>query len=227
MLGLAGFALLVACSDDDTTEDPGGGPTTSSSGGADAGRDAKAFIDEPDGNVPADPEGRKPDDPLRVFVTKATFTGDLDGTSGADTKCKEAAEAASIKPKGKWVAWLGASGGQSAKERILTPAGTLPFQLLDGTSVAKKASDLLADPGLPLHAINLDESEEKVTGHAWTGTKPLGEPAAKACLAWTTDTGGDRTGSAGDVTATDATWTELTTPPPCDSKNHLYCFEVP
>src|SRR6185295_1399433 len=126
--------LLLACSSsDDTNPDTSSGGTGSSGGKKDAGRDAKAFVEEADANTPGDPEGRKPTDPLRVFVTKATFAGDLDGTSGADTKCKAAAEAASIKPKGKWVAWISTSGGQTVKEHVVDPGGTLPYQLLDGT----------------------------------------------------------------------------------------------
>lgn len=223
---VAAGGAVVACGDD-ATETPGGGGTTTSSsgGGVDAGRDGKAFVDETDGNAPPDPEGRKPTDPLRVFVTKEAFSGDLDGTSGADTKCKEAAEAAKIAPKGKWVAWL-STPSANLKERLITPAGTLPFQLLDGTSIAKKAADLGAEPGLPLHAIDLSESKSKVTGHAWTGTKNLGEAALTACLAWT-NPDADHKGGAGDIAAKDATWTELETAETCDTQNHLYCFEIP
>ena len=224
-LVIFGFATLVACGDDDTSATTPGGGTGSSSGGKDAGRDAKAFVEEPDANAPKDPEGRKPTDPLRVFVTKATFSGDLDGTSGADTKCNDAATAAKIAPKGKWVAWISVPGGQTIKEHVTDPAGTLPYQLLDGTSVAKKAADLLEDPGLPLHAINVTESEEKVGGHVWTATKKLGAAATNACLAWT-NAGADHKGNTGD-TAGDATWTELPDAETCDSMNHLYCFEVP
>ena len=92
--------------------------------------------------------------------------------------------------------------------------------------VAKKASDLLADPGTPLHAINQSETKETVTGHAWTATKNLGAAAANACLAWTNN-GADHKGNSGDVAAKDATWTALTDAETCDAMNHLYCFEVP
>lgn len=218
--------ILVGCGDSDTTAPAPGAGASSSSGGVDAGRDGRAFVEEPDGSTTTEPDARKPTDPLRVFVTKDTFAADLDGTNGADTKCAAAAEAASIKPKGKWVAWISTPGGQTVKDNIVTPAGSLPLQLLDGTAIAKKASDLLAPPGLPLHAIDQSESMTKVTGHAWTGTKNLGEPAVTACLAWTNGAA-DHKGATGDVTAADATWTELATTETCDTKNHLYCFEVP
>jgi hypothetical protein len=219
------FAALVACGDDDTSATTPGGGTGSTSGGKDAGRDGKAFVEEADANTPAGPDARKPTDPLRVFVTKDTFTGDLDGTSGADTKCNDAATAAKISPKGKWVAWISVPGGQTIKDHVTDPAGTLPYQLLDGTSIAKKAADLLAEPGTPLHAINLSEAKEKVTGHVWTATKNLGTAATNACLAWT-NAGADHKGNTGD-SAGGTTWTELADAETCDSKNHLYCFEVP
>lgn len=222
----ASFLALVACSSSDDTNPGTASGGTSSGSTKDAGKDAKAYVEEPDANMPADPEGRKPTDPLRVFVTKATFSGDLDGTSGADTKCKAAAETANIKPKGKWVAWLSLPGGQTVKEHVTDPAGTLPYQLLDGTSIAKKAGDLLTDPGTPLHAIDQSEAKETVTGHAWTATKNLGEAAPNGCLAWT-NAGADHKGNTGDVAAKDATWTQIDTAETCDTMNHLYCFEVP
>ena len=228
-LGTLGAALATAaCSSDDPPADPGSSSGTSgtATSSGDAGKKADgSTAGDDDDTAPPDPEGRKPTDPLRVFVTSATFTGNLDGTSGADTKCQAAAEAAAIKPKGKWVAWISTPvDGSTAADRVIKPGGaSLKYQLLDGTELAPNAAAL----GQKIEtAITLDETKKKTTGHAWTGTKPDGSGAATACLAWTHDESTHQ-GGAGDVTSKDDTWTAIDKAPSCDAKNHLYCFEIP
>ena len=68
-----------------------------------------------------------------VFVTTATFDGNLGGLAGADEKCQAAADASSIVPSGTYRAWLSDSTG-SPSTRFQRSTG--PYVLPDGTIIA-------------------------------------------------------------------------------------------
>ena len=65
----------------------------------------------------------------RLFVTKSSFTGNLGGIAGADSKCTAAATAASL--TGTWKAWI-SDGTTSAKDRI---SDVGPWYAIDGTTL--------------------------------------------------------------------------------------------
>jgi hypothetical protein len=86
-----------------------------------------------------------------VFVSSATYNGNLGGLSGADSKCQSLATAANL--KGTFKAWLSDSTTSAASR--LTHA-TAPYLLVDSTIVANDWNGLTS--GNLLHAIDLDES---------------------------------------------------------------------
>ncbi|MDZ4247347.1 MAG: DUF1554 domain-containing protein, partial [Dehalococcoidia bacterium] len=74
----------------------------------------------------------------RVFVTAATYNGNLGGLSGADAKCQASANAVNL--GGTWKAWLSDSN-TSAGSRL--NHSDSPYRLLNGTTIANNWDDLV------------------------------------------------------------------------------------
>ena len=75
-----------------------------------------------------------------VFVTNASFKGNLGGLTGADEKCQaEADDLASIVPSGTYLAWL-SDGTDSPDTRFAKSSD--PYVLPDGTRIAEDFTDL-------------------------------------------------------------------------------------
>ncbi|HYC55043.1 MAG TPA: DUF1554 domain-containing protein [Candidatus Binatia bacterium] len=164
---------------------------------------------------------------LYVFVTSVEMTnGNLGGLAGADTRCKNRAEASSLTNLHgrQWAAWLSTSS-VDAKNRV----ENLPYVLVDGTTVV--AHDLfdLIDGTLD-NGISKTELGTTVTNaFVYTGTLSNGRKyydELETCDDWTysahTSPPVAWRGTSG---ASDATWTDDTATA-CDTPNRLYCFEV-
>lgn len=99
---------------------------------------AVAFLTALAGPVYADPNEKT------VFVTSATFSGNLGGLTGADDKCQAAADGpASIVPPGTYIAWLSTSV-KDAIDRL--PANTSGYFLPSGKKVADSTTDVASCP---------------------------------------------------------------------------------
>lgn len=149
----------------------------------------------------------------RVFVTSTTYTGDLDGINGADSKCNLSAQAGGL--SGTWVAWV-SSDAAKAIDRI---TGNGPWMLLNTTRAFNNKANLST---LPLVPINIDENGHQATSprSVWTGTNSGGGASSSNCSGWNS-TG--TYGSVGDF-ATVSDWTASSTDG-CNQTAHLYCFE--
>ena len=108
-----------------------------------------------------------------IFITSQTFNGNLGGLEGADAKCQELADAADL--DGTFKAWLSDSE-TDARDR-LTHA-TVPYRLVDGTTVADDFTDL-TDGSLDA-PINRTENGTAVGDRPWTGTDFAGEACFQA-----------------------------------------------
>ncbi len=118
-----------------------------------------------------------------VFVTSASFKGNLGGLTGADAICQaEADDPASIVPAGTYLAWL-SDGTDSPDTRFTKTAH--PYLLPDGTKIAEDFTDLT--DGSILHAIDIDPTGTPLgTQKIWTGTDPDGTTAQSVmtCGGW-------------------------------------------
>jgi len=85
----------------------------------------------------------------RVFLSSATFAGNLGGATGADAKCQALAAA---KLPGTYRAWI--SDATSSPSSRFTRSG--PYRLVDGTLVANDWAELTG--GKLQHAIDMTES---------------------------------------------------------------------
>jgi hypothetical protein len=164
-----------------------------------------------------------------VFVTSATFNGNLGGLAGADARCQAAADAVGV--RGTYRAWL-STNTVAARDR-LTHA-TVPYYLIDGTLVANSWADLVG--GGPRHAISVSEKNTAppnanvcVGGYSvWTATHVSGAqsvPGADVfCGEWNSTGNGATVGSS---MSTGMYWTYKCNLAAggCGMAASLYCFE--
>ncbi len=93
-----------------------------------------------------------------IFVTSATFDGNLGGLTGADDNCQaEADDPASVVPSGTYLAWL-SDGSDSPDIRFTKSAH--PYILPDGTKIAEDFTDLT--DGSILHTINIGSTGQPI-----------------------------------------------------------------
>ncbi len=120
-----------------------------------------------------------------VFLTIASFNGNLGGLTGADKKCQEEADGpASIVPSSTYLAWL-SDGADSPVTRFNRSA--LPYILPDGTKIAEDFADLT--DGSILHPIDIDTAGNRVErDRFWSGTRVDGTGRGELfshCDGWT------------------------------------------
>ena len=161
-----------------------------------------------------------------VFVSSATYSGNLGGIAGADAKCQELASAAGL--SGTYMAWLSDSATYAA-ERLTHSAGR--YVRTDGAGIAFGWEDLI--DGTIMNPINFDESGHLIgpTDYVWTGTRDDGTliDPSMTCANWTSGSYGIN-GIVGNKTMTDTCWTDfrcigwyLSTA--CGSPGRIYCVQ--
>jgi hypothetical protein len=125
----------------------------------------------------------------RVFVTNATFSGDLGGLAGADAKCQAAASAANL--SGTYRAWLSTTASSPAADATFTKASG-PYRRVDGVQVVADWADLT--DGTLGAAIRVTETGTQLFNNSvWTHTLPDGTAGGVAhggdCAGWTEGSG--------------------------------------
>ncbi len=155
----------------------------------------------------------------RVFVTSATYNGNLGGVSGADSKCQAlVANISSL--NGTWKAWISVLGNDASARLIHS---SVEYRLVDNqTKVADDWNDL-TDGTLDAR-INMSQLGQYVaTSNVWTGTNITGTAISNNCILWTNSTLAVN-GGRGLTSSVSSTWTVGSTSP-CASSIRLYCFE--
>lgn len=164
--------------------------------------------------------------PKRVFVTSATFTGDLVGFSGiptgldaADNLCTRAAEAASL--GGVWRAWL----SDESTRAVGRMKDVGPWYLLNGVKVADTLAKLDDGPLSPIAVTELGQpvSSAGTTTAVWTGALAITGGSNMNCQSWTRGAG-PGSGYVGLATRTDYAW-DASHSTSCGSAARLYCLE--
>ena len=162
------------------------------------------------------------DAPKTVFITSASYTGNLGGLAGADAKCQALASAANL--TGTYKAWL-TDGTTSAGSRLTH--STAPYELVGGAVIANSWADLTS--GTLRDYLDADETGQThgENTRAWTNT--AGDGASQGptfgghCSNWTSASSSP-VGGGGYVGFLDDEWT-FDGADSCDVKDHLYCFE--
>ena len=151
------------------------------------------------------------------FVTSQLFSGNLNGTAGADLKCQLAATTAGL--GGSYKAWL-SDLSADAITRL-----TLSYPLRRPTGLTIFANDSARISGVLAAAPNVDEFGNPVTTpFVWTNSDALGRSLMNDCGGWTTNNGAFY-GGYGNANSTNTfAWTQTSTAT-CDQLLRLYCIE--
>jgi hypothetical protein len=159
-----------------------------------------------------------------AFVTSTTNNGDFNGVAGGDAICNTLARAAGR--SGTFVAFLSASNNP-AGARVLD---TEYYRFDNRRIAASRAALLGATSRTPLeNFINVRENGATIPDAevlpVWTGTSADGSFLAPNCTGWNVPNDGN--GIAGNPTAVDDTWTNVTANGyPCQISLPIYCFQV-
>ncbi len=158
----------------------------------------------------------------RVFVTSNTYSANLGGISGADSKCQSSAD--SVNLGGSWIAWI-SNSSTAARDRLTHAA--VPYKMLDGAIVANNWADLV--DGAISSRINVTEHlTSLVSTCVFTATQSDGSSASTRtsyngdCNNWssTSDANGVLAGQTSNLSG----WTD-SCGAWCWQSNPLYCFE--
>jgi len=159
-----------------------------------------------------------------VFVSSATYTGNLGGIAGADAECQSLAMTAGL-GAGVFKAWLADSTGTAPITRMTH--SMLPYRLVDDTTVALDWTHLIS--GMLAHALNVDELGHTITTDRYVWTTVLatgqGDPTTDPfsyCNDWK---GSDGIADVGSFDKTTAEWTHAGVFYGCDGQARLYCVE--
>lgn len=156
----------------------------------------------------------------RVFVSSASYNGNIGGLTGADARCQSLATAAVL--GGKWKAWL-SDGSVSATSRLTHYNG--PYKRLDGKIVASSWDDLT--DGELMYGIYVSEKKTNINKLVWTNTNIIGNSKSSSttttCGNWR-DATTTVTARAGATYLVENGWTDSNSPS-CASQAHLYCVE--
>ena len=159
----------------------------------------------------------------KIFVSSRLYYGRLGGLAGADMTCQYLARAAGL--SGIYKAWL-SNGNTSAASRLI-PA-TVPYTLVNGTTVARNWDDLT--DGTLLAPITITETGASISGapYVWTNTKPDGTIASSdigsTCKNWSA-LSPRLNGVSGFSKDVNARWTYTSDVNKCATPAPLYCVE--
>jgi hypothetical protein len=225
-VGLSACGRILALQGDDAHE-PGSGPPPDSGAEPDGlAAEASAADANPEAG-PSCASGKHEEDggcdPL-VFVTSATFSGNLGGLDGADLICNRVA--GTRYPGATFRAWL--SNPVTAPQHVR--GLDRPYYGTDGLAVANGWAAFIGGSLLK----PIDHSEEGLTisdqSNVWTGTTASGLIAVNSCEGWSEDHI-DYAGQVGSSALASGEWCEskdlVNRARVCSSSQHLYCFEAP
>lgn len=171
-----------------------------------------------------------------VFLSSATYPGDLGGLSGADLKCQALAASAGLADPHTFRAWL-SDGAHSPQNRFTTlDLLGAPYVLLNGRIVADTFVELI-DLG-PRTGISITETGQSVANaYVWTNTTAFGEAFSPTnhCNEWTAaslqfsarrglNALSLEEGPAFDTWRSERHWTSVLSQT-CNVPYRLYCFE--
>lgn len=149
----------------------------------------------------------------RVFVTSINFSGNLNGTLGADAKCGAVAQASNT--GGSWTAWL----STSTVDAISRISSNGPWYGTKKNLVLANREGLRSES---LSAIAFDETGfETTAAFACTGTGRSGMTTLNTCAIWSTTAAA---GTAGNTSAVGPGWSDSVVRS-CSELHPLYCFE--
>lgn len=160
--------------------------------------------------------------PCTVFVTAASYQGDLGGLLGADAKCQTAANGAAL--TGTFKAWLSDDTSSPATRFYQSPG---PYRLVNGTVIAMSWTDLTDGTLLAPIAVDQTGTVSAVPEtRAWTNTLSDGTKGGvldESCTNWTS-LSDSIDGDEGQPVSVTGNWTDFASGL-CSNSFRLYCFQ--
>jgi|LULF01.1.fsa_nt_gb hypothetical protein len=157
----------------------------------------------------------------RIFVSSSTHTGNLGGTSGADSICKNLASQAGLV---RTYSAIISDNTNSAKNERLVFSGAIYTVDASGQQnlVANSGSALWnTDSTDLLNEINLDENGNIVNDNVWSGTDSDGGSLNTNCSSWTSSLVSE-SGFSGQSSSATSEWIEAI-PKNCNETLRIYC----
>lgn len=158
----------------------------------------------------------------RVFATSSSYSGNMGGLSGADSKCKSAAEAAGLTRTYKAIL---SDSGNDAEDRLIISGEVYIIDSLGNSNLVVNSGVALwnTDSINLLSSIDLDENGNTVNDSVWTGTGSDGGVFfTDNCTNWTSS-GGGTDGFTGSSASLNDQWVESLSEA-CSNSNRLYCI---
>ncbi len=162
-------------------------------------------------------------DPLRVFVSSATYDGNLGGLEGARQRCQELADAV---PALAGTTWFPLLSDDTWNALNLTGASPLsdPIYNMDGTVIATNRAALWNALNIDLSSgvTNHENSAQASASSVYAGTSAAGF-ATLHCSNWRSNSASLAAQVGQTRTATSA-WIGDTSPASCDVVRRIYCI---
>ncbi len=182
------------------------------------------------------PAAPPPAPPKTVFVTSATYTGNLGGVAGADWHCQQLAAAAGL--PGTYKAWLAEyRSGVAAGPATTFTHNTGPYKRVDGVVVANDWTSLLTKPLLSTICTNERGVlvPNDASAYVWSAVSIAMTSGAitympSRCDEWLSERADFDRGNVGYVFASSFSgdWTNMlggNSAPLCNTRLRLYCFQ--
>ncbi len=162
-------------------------------------------------------------EPLRIFVSSATYTGNIGGLEGARQRCQELADAV---PELDGTTWfpLMSSDTWNAIDLTGSSPSSQPIYNMDGTVIATSRAALWnagsrdLSSGVTCHEDGLQSGARSV----YTGTSGIGF-ATVHCSNWLANNQSS-TAQIGRTLSTTSAWIGDIGPAPCDALRPIYCI---
>ncbi len=158
-----------------------------------------------------------------LFVTSTSYSGNLGGLVGADSKCQARAQAAGL--PGIWIAFL-----SDSNINVLDRIPDVVYKRRDGAIIANSKSDLF-DGSINVGIRFNEFANTRGQGGVWTGSNIDGTKNNNNCNNWNSDSIEPYRSVLGYNTQDDTIyhWITWTTEGVCDPthSHYLYCIRVP
>lgn len=162
------------------------------------------------------------DEPLQIFVSSVSYSGDLGGLEGARQKCQELADAVPALAGTKWLPLL-SDGDWHPINATGASLTSDPVYNMDGSIIATSRAELWdARANALLSGVEFHENSNRAPNTSvYTGANAEGY-GENSCERWTSSTGGSV--KVGYTNTTSATWMGDNTVPACSATLPIYCI---
>jgi hypothetical protein len=162
-------------------------------------------------------------EPLRIFVSSATYVGNIGGLEGARQKCQQLADAVPALAGTKWFPLMSDSAWNAVNITGVSPSSQ-PIYNMDGSVIASSRAALWNAQNTPLSSgvTCREDSSRASSSSVYTGTSASGL-ATSHCSNWH-DNSPATTVQLGQTLMASSTWIGALPLSSCDALRPIYCI---